>query len=267
MKLKDDVIETRVHRSAKMLTAFTLAHVFAAPVAFAQTPAADAKPTDPKPAETRPDTGIDQTIFLTNATQQNDVNDIQTGLRNMLIGRSRIYAVASQNAITIHGSPEDIERARKLIAELDRPRKIYRITYTITETYNGNRTGTQTIALVAATGDKTTFKQGSKVPIATGSYDSDNSKANTQFQYLDVGLNIEFTVEGRVDGLSLNSKVAQSSLAEEKSGLGPQDPVVRQIVLEGTSALTLGKPLILGSLDIPGTTRKQEIAVVSELVK
>jgi len=38
-------------------------------------------------------------------------------------------------------------------------------------------------------------------------------------------------------------------------------------VLEGTSALTLGKPLILGSLDIPGTTRKQEIAVVSELVK
>jgi len=128
MKLKDDVIETRVHRSAKMLTAFTLAHVFAAPVAFAQTPAADAKPTDPKPAETRPDTGIDQTIFLTNATQQNDVNDIQTGLRNMLIGRSRIYAVASQNAITIYGSPEDIERARKLIAELDRARRIYRLT-------------------------------------------------------------------------------------------------------------------------------------------
>jgi type II secretory pathway component GspD/PulD (secretin) len=263
MKLNEAAPARRVYCSAKILTAFALAVVLAAPAAFAQTPASDAKPADAKPADTRPDTGIDQTFFLTNMTQEHDLNDVQTDLRNLLAGRTRIYAIPSLNLISIHGSPEDIERARKLITELDRPRKIYRLTYTITETDNG----TQTIALVATSGDKTTFKQGSKVPIATGSYDSDNSKANTQFQYLDVGLNIEFTVEGRGDGLSLNSKVAQSSLAEEKSGFGPQDPVLRQTVVEGTSALTLGKPLILGSLDIPGTTRKQEIAVVSELVK
>jgi len=145
----------------------------------------------------------------------------------MLIGRSRIYAVASQNAITIHGSLRTLS-ARGSSSRSWTVRERFTASLHHHETDNGNRTGTQTIALVAATGDKTTFKQGSKVPIATGSYDSDNSKANTQFQYLDVGLNIEFTVEGRVDGLSLNSKVAQSSLAEEKSGLGPQDPVVRQ---------------------------------------
>jgi len=85
-------------------------------------------------------------------------------------------------------------------------------------------------------------------------------------QYQDVGLNIEFTAEGRADGLSLRSKVEQSSLAEQKSGVGLQDPVLSQSVLEGSTALTLGKPLILGSLDIPGSTRKQEIAVVAELV-
>lgn len=267
MKLNDDPTRRCVDCCVKMLTAFTLALVFAAPAAFAQTPAADTKPADAKPAETRPDTGIDQTFFLTNVTQQNDLNDLQTDIRNMVAGRTHVYAVPSQNAISIHGSPEDIERARKLIAELDRPRKIYRLTYTITEIDNGKRTGTQTFGILAANGEKTTFKQGSKVPIATGSYDSDNSKSNTQFQYLDVGLNIEFTVEGNVDGLFLRSKVAQTSLAEEKSSFGAQDPVLRQIVLEGSSALTLGKPLILGSIDIPGTTRKQDIAVVSELVK
>jgi len=38
-------------------------------------------------------------------------------------------------------------------------------------------------------------------------------------------------------------------------------------VLDDTSTLTPGKSLVLGSLDIPGTTRKQEIEVVAELVK
>jgi hypothetical protein len=34
--------------------------------------------------------------------------------------------------------------------------------------------------------------------------------------------------------------------------VGEQDPIVRQTVLEGTSFLTLGTPLMLGSVDIPG---------------
>jgi len=261
MTLNHDLTGRRVDSSAKMLTAFTLALVLAAPAALAQAQSADAKP-----AETKSSTEIDQTIFLTNVTRQNDLNEIQTDLRNML-QHVRIYLIASQNAISIHGTPEDVQLAQKLVAELDRPRKIYRLIYTITETDNGKRTGTQTIALVAASGEKTTFKQGSKVPIVTGSFDSDNSKANTQVQYQDLGLNIEFTAEGRMDGLNLRSKVEQSSLAEQKSGVGPQDPVVTQSVLDGSTALTLGKPMSLGTIDIPGTTRKQEIAVVSELVK
>jgi len=37
--------------------------------------------------------------------------------------------------------------------------------------------------------------------------------------------------------------------------------------LEESSTLVLGKPLVLGSLDVPGGTRKQEIDVVAELVR
>jgi hypothetical protein len=49
--------------------------------------------------------------------------------------------------------------------------------------------------------------------------------------------------------------------------MGPQDPVVRQTVLEVTSALAPGKPLLLGALDFPGSTRHQEIEIVAELVR
>lgn len=46
-----------------------------------------------------------------------------------------------------------------------------------------------------------------------------------------------------------------------------QDPIVRQITLEGTSILTPGKPTILGSLDVPGTTRHLDVEVAMELVR
>jgi type II secretory pathway component GspD/PulD (secretin) len=267
MKLNEATPARRGYCSAKMLTALTLALAIAPPVAFAQVPVADPKPADAKPAEVRPDSGTDHTFFLTNATQQNDVNDIQLALRNILAGRTRIYAIPSENAIVLHATPDDIERAQKLIAELDRPRKIYRVTYTFTDKDSGQQVGTQAIVLVTVSGERTIFKQGSKVPIATATYDSDNSKANTEFQYQDVGLSIEVTVRGAADELSLSSKIVQSSLAEEKSGFGPQDPVLHQTVFENTTMLAPGKPQVIGSLGVLGTTRKQEISIAAELIK
>jgi type II secretory pathway component GspD/PulD (secretin) len=261
MRFNNDAAGRHVVRPAKMLAAFMLALLLVARGAHAQTATEAARPNDAKSS-----TEIEQTIFLTNLTQKNDLNDVQTDLRNML-PQARIYCVASQNAISIHGTPDDIQLAQKLVAEFDRPRKIYRLTYTIIDMDSGKRTGAQTFALIAASSERTIFKQGSKVPIVTGSFETGSSAANTQVQYQDVGLAINFTVEGRADGVALQSKVEQSTLAEDKSGVGPQDPVLRQSVLEGSTALTLGKPLVLGSLDIPGTTRKQEISVVSELVK
>ena len=103
--------------------------------------------------------------------------------------------------------------------------------------------------------------------VVTGTIDAARATPGTQVQYVDVGLSIEASVDGYADGLRLRTKVEQSSLAEEKSGMGAQDPVIRQTVLEGTSTLALGKPLVLGSMDLPGSTRKQDIEVVAELVK
>jgi hypothetical protein len=40
--------------------------------------------------------------------------------------------------------------------------------------------------------------------------------------------------------------------------------VTRNTSLEGASSLTPGKPLMLGSLDIPGTTRRFDIQVLME---
>jgi hypothetical protein len=48
--------------------------------------------------------------------------------------------------------------------------------------------------------------------------------------------------------------------------VGAADPIIRQTVLEDSSYLMVGKPVVLGALDIPGGTRHQEIEVAAELV-
>jgi type II secretory pathway component GspD/PulD (secretin) len=99
------------------------------------------------------------------------------------------------------------------------------------------------------------------VPLVTGKTGGDSTAAqSSQIQYIDVGLNIE----AKIEGATLETKVEQSAIGEEKSGVVAPDPVISQTMLEGTSALTAGKPVVLGSIDVPGTTRRQEIEVVTE---
>lgn len=143
--------------------------------------------------------------------------------------------------------------------------KTYRLTYALTETDGGKRVGTQHFAMIVVPGRKTVLKQGNRVPLVSGSI-STSGGAQTQVQYLDIGLNIDASIEESADGVKLNTAFEQSSISEEKSGFGTQDPIVRQARLEGTSILTAGKPLILGSMDIPSSARRLDIEVVMERV-
>ena len=218
------------------------------------------------PADVKSSSEAYQTFYLTNLTEPNEANDAASDLRNML-PKAHLYYDATEGAISMRGSTEDIALARKILADLDRTQKVYRLTYTITEKDEGKAIGTQHIAMVVAAGGKTDVKQGSRVPVMTGGVNAESSASKSQVQYVDVGLSIEASLEGNAEGLRLRSRVEQSSVAEEKSGVGAQDPVIRQTKLEGVSTLVDGKPVVLGSLDVPGSARHEEIEVVSELVR
>jgi type II secretory pathway component GspD/PulD (secretin) len=207
-----------------------------------------------------------ETLYLTNANQQNELNDIQTAMRNAL-PTAHIYGVPTQHAIVLWATQEDIALAHRILADLDKKRPTYRLTYTLTELDGGKRVSEEHFVLVAVGGDRTEFKQGSRVPIVTGSMDSDTGKPNTQVQYVDVGLRIDATLDVSGESLTLRTKLEQTGVADEKSNVGIQDPVIRQSALEGTATLVPGKVLVLGSLDVPGTARREEVQVVAEAVR
>jgi hypothetical protein len=148
--------------------------------------------------------------------------------------------------------------------------KTYRLTYTITHSEGGKQLGVQHFALTVTPDSRDSqVKLGSRVPIATGgtSEHGATTPGQVQYQYLDVGLNISARVREFPTGVLVYSKVEQSSLAGEPSGVGASDPMIRQGTVLNTALMTLGKPVMLGSLDVPGSPQHVDIELVMELVK
>lgn len=209
-----------------------------------------------------------RTIFLNNVSQQNDANEILVAVRNMFDPSVKVYLVQSQNAISISTYPEEFDRIQALIKTLDLPHKTFRLTYTITDVDGDKRVGTQHFSMVMVDGQRSTLKQGSKIPVATGK--SDDGKGTpgsieTNFTYLDVGINIDATLTAHGGGARLLSKVEQSSVAPEPAVIaGVSEPIIRQSVLAGTLDIGLSRPVVLGSVDIVGSTHHLDISVSAD---
>jgi hypothetical protein len=215
-----------------------------------------------------------KTFYLNSVTAGSPEEDgIVFAVRGIL-GSSHASAVpvVSLNAIVIQGTPDELATAQKIIDDLDKPKKTYRLTYTVTEMDGTRRIGAQHFAIVLIPGQRTTLNENSKVPIATDSFRTGSAGAGveTQFTYIDVGMTFDATVTELGKGVRLQSKVTQASAAapEESSPEGKVSvagqPVRRETSLEGASFLTLGKPMVLGSVDLPGSTRHLEVEALME---
>ena len=267
-----------------------------------------------------------QTFYLSNAWQQNDLNDVQTALRNVLTS-AKIYGVASQNAIVMRGTPDELLLAQKLINDLDKARAEVVVDIAVLEvSKNWERTlgiswpssvgvalqpstssssttcptgstnctpttgvsptlydlahlkatnfavtvGSATLNLlltdsntkvlqsprIRATDDqKATMKIGSRIPIATGSYQTGaatavvSSLVNTQFQYQDVGVNIEMTPTVHFDrDVTLKVKIEVTSQSGSVTISGVTEPILSQRVVDQVIRLREGEASILGGI-------------------
>jgi general secretion pathway protein D len=270
-----------------------------------------------------------QTFYLANAWQQNDLTDVQTAIRNVL-PNSHAYGVASQNAIVMRGTPDELLLAQKLVNDLDkaRPEVVVDIavlevnkswqrtlgiawpqsatvtlqspnasssttcptgstTCTPTSGSSTNPTlynlahlnsndfavtiGTATAnALLSDSNTKTlqnprirstdaqkaTMKIGSRIPIATGSFQSGvgvaaavTPLAETQFQYIDVGVNIDMTPTVHYNhDVTLKIAIEVSSESNNVTIEGVTEPIIAQKKSEQTIRLREGEAAILGGI-------------------
>ena len=267
-----------------------------------------------------------QTFYLTNAWQQNDLNDVATAIRNVM-PTAKAFPVQSQNAIVMRGTPDELLLAQQLIDNLDKPRGEVVVDIAVLEvsknwertlgmawpnsfgvtlqpncaasnscstTTNGTTGATTTTSptlynlahlnstnfavtvgsatlnllltdnntkvlqsprIRATDAQKATMKIGSKIPIATGSYQTGaatalvSSLVNTQFQYQDVGVNIEMTPSVHYDhDVTLKIKIEVSAESGTETISGVTEPIFSQRVVDQVIRLREGEASILGGI-------------------
>ncbi|HSZ16036.1 MAG TPA: cohesin domain-containing protein [Terracidiphilus sp.] len=266
-----------------------------------------------------------QTFYLTNAWQQNDLTDVQTAIRNVL-PNAHAYGVASQNAIVMRGTPDELLLAQKLVNDLDKARPEVVVDIAVLEvSKNWERTlgiawpqsaavtlqsptsSTSTTCPTGSTtctpgststnptlynlahlnsndfavnigtatanalltdsntktlqnprirstdGQKATMKIGSRIPIATGSFQSGvgvaaavTPLAETQFQYIDVGVNIEMTPTVHYNhDVTMKLAIEVSSESNNVTIEGVTEPIIAQKKSEQTIRLHEGDATVL----------------------
>jgi general secretion pathway protein D len=289
-----------------------------------------------------------QTFYLTNASQQNDANEVVVAIRNLLDPSIKIYLVPSQNAIVMRATPDELLFAQKVLNDLDRARpevvvdvavlevsrdKMRNLGITLptsvtltpqanpttstTSSTTTTTTGTTTttsnftlnslahlnannfaVSITGATvnallsdadtrilqnpsiratdGQHAALKIGQRIPIATGSYNAGVSTGvasigvQTQFTYIDVGVNIDLTPTVHYDRqVTLKLKIEVTSQANTVTISGVQEPIIGQRTTDQTIQLMDGEPSLLAgiitksdSLNINGTPGLGELPLL-----
>lgn len=133
----------------------------------------------------------------------------------------------------------------------------YKVDVSLSEFEDGKKTNGRSYTLDAeGDGREAVLKLGDRVPIMTGMFRSDdpNKLVNTQFQYIDVGLTITSYIRERQGRLGVTIVVDQSGVATPGASLNvaPNQPMIRQLKMENTAFVVLGKQTLIASVDDPG---------------
>ena len=109
--------------------------------------------------------------------------------------------------------------------------------------------------LRSVSGQKASIKIGERVPIATGSFQSGigglsvSGLVSTQFQYIDVGVNVDITPYIHRDGdITLKIALEVSTVVNNQSIGGIQEPVIGQRKVEHEIRLKDGEVSLLGGM-------------------
>ncbi len=147
------------------------------------------------------------------------------------------------------------------------PVQPYRLDFSFNELADGKILNTRHYSMNLTPGTTDMIKIGTRVPVASGSTQS--GSAPTQYQYIDVGTNIQSQLREHGDELQLvvRSEISNLDLTTTTERAVYLPPVVRQMRIEGDTLLVIGKPIMIGSVDDPNSKRQFQLEVTVTKLK
>jgi hypothetical protein len=170
---------------------------------------------------------------------------------------------------------ETAEQAEKRAKaeQAETPAHAYRIDFSIIELEDSKKINSRHYSMDLNSGDRNQIKIGTRVPVATGSFDPSKGPTQfTQFQYIDVGTSINCRLEERGNELAVDVRGEFSNFSNSNDQHGPQSavawqPIVRQININGSTLASPGKPIVIGSVDDPNSNREFQLEVTATRLK
>lgn len=147
--------------------------------------------------------------------------------------------------------------------------KIYKLNFLIYELEDGKKINERTyIVPVVTVGGKarnSVIRVGDRLPVVTAA--SAERPAETQWQYVDIGLTIECSVIEQADKFIVTSDLAISSVVlpepTSEARVGEGNPVVRQIKQQFTAIVPPGKPTLVTSIDDINSKKRLQVEVTA----
>ena len=139
------------------------------------------------------------------------------------------------------------------------PRHFYKLSYVLKESDEGKIVNQRTFVVSGSTGDvnlagkyASRLRAGSRYPVR------DEGKTN----YIDVGVNLDTTLEEVPEGLAMDTTAEISSLGGETAANGSA-PVLRQVRTNAQAVVALNKPFVLFTVDDPASRHQFQLEVTA----
>ena len=181
--------------------------------------------------------------------------------------------VAALLAATVLGCAHLNAQENRSTGASEKPEKFYKLVFRVIET-GGDSTAPrgQTYTQVLSDGpNRNEIRTGDKVPIATGSSASNAGGAlvSTQFQYIDVGTEIDTHGLKEIDASIQAHVTVKLSSVGKPTGQGtvPNEPVIRQCQWDAVITVPTGKPTIIFSSDNPSDKGKTELELTATPIR
>ena len=183
-------------------------------------------------------------------------------------------------ALALPARAQDQPKSPDTASAPEPPAHYYHLEFVLQEVgADGKPTNTRNYSAMVRTGRNELFsavKTGLRVPIITGAYHAPNApgdnKMEYQFQYLDVGVNIDAQDVREIGrDLAIHLKAEISSVAESAtpttvSGM-PNDPVIRQNAWQGSVLIPIGKATVVFSSDAIDSKSTMQLVVTATPVQ
>jgi hypothetical protein len=155
-------------------------------------------------------------------------------------------------------------------AQPDKPKpapdlsSFYKLDLTVREMDGSKTLNIRTYAISQGLDDWGQLRVGSRLPVVTGAFTTEG-KEHTQWQYIDIGLNMDSRLREKDGVVSLDWRLELSSVATERNE--SNQPIVRTVKNNGQTVLPMGKPTVMASVDDLSSTHKFLFEITATKVK